>query len=401
MAEVVFSVLIKKDPSNDEYLTIFADLAKIQKNWDVSINHYLLAYEANPLKISNIENALQVCLNAQLFERAELVCKLLTKSDPSNFSYWQTYKQITAYNKNYDATLLALSKMEKINGVSIKLLLEKSAIKEEKNNIDDAISDLIEAFKMDSSDAEPLKRLISINLENQNFKDADYYNHILLEKFIDDPNGYINAAIIALNDSLPKRAINYLYDKVQKFDDNYSVHYLLGTSYFQIKDLPNSEIYLLKALKIFPGSRACKHTLAMIYDQIGSWFKSDSLYLDLISTDSSDAQAYNNYAYSLVERNDNLEIALEMSVIANKIEPKSAPYLDTLGWIYFKLDQYDKALEYVQESFSLDNKNPVILEHLADILKAMDQISKANLIYMQAIDIGGDSLKIKKKMLFE
>ena len=172
--------------------------------------------------------------------------------------------------------------MEKINGVSIKLLLEKSAIKEEKNNIDDAISDLIEAFKMDSSDAEPLKRLISINLENQNFKDADYYNHILLEKFIDDPNGYINAAIIALNDSLPKRAINYLYDKVQKFDDNYSVHYLLGTSYFQIKDLPNSEIYLLKALKIFPGSRACKHTLAMIYDQIGSWFKSDSLYLDLI-----------------------------------------------------------------------------------------------------------------------
>ena len=113
------------------------------------------------------------------------------------------------------------------------------------------------------------------------------------------------------------------------------------------------------------------------------------------------AQAYNNFAYSLVERNDNLELALEMSIIANRIQPKSAPYLDTLGWIYYKLEQYEKALEYVQKSYSLDNTNPVILEHLADILKATNQISKANLIYMQAIDIGGDSLLIQQKIDIE
>ena len=90
-----------------------------------------------------------------------------------------------------------------------------------------------------------------------------------------------------------------------------------------------------------------------------------------------------------------------MSIIANRIQPKSAPYLDTLGWIYYKLEQYEKALEYVQKSYSLDNTNPVILEHLADILKATNQIPKANLIYMQAIDIGGDSLSIQQKINIE
>ena len=188
---------------------------------------------------------------------------------------------------------------------------------------------------------------------------------------------------------------------IEKFEKNYSANYLLGTSYYQIDDLINSEKYLLIALSVFPGSRASKHTLAMIYDQNGSWIKSDSLYLELISTDSTDAQAYNNFAYSLVERNDNLELALEMSIIANRIQPKSAPYLDTLGWIYFKLEQYDKALEYIQASYSIDNTNAVIVEHLADILKATDQISKANLIYMEAIDIGGDSLLIHQKMKIE
>ena len=102
-----------------------------------------------------------------------------------------------------------------------------------------------------------------------------------------------------------------------------------------------------------------------------------------------------------MERKDNLELALEMSLIANKIQPNSAPYLDTLGWIYFHLEQYEKSLEYVQQSYSIDSTNPIIVEHLADILKATNQISKANLIYMQAIDIGGDSLQIKQKIILQ
>ena len=136
---------------------------------------------------------------------------------------------------------------------------------------------------------------------------------------------------------------------------------LLKISYFQIKDLSNAEKYLKQSLKIYPQSRTSKHTLAMIYDQTGVWIKSDSLYFDLINSDSTDAQAYNNFAYSLVERKANLELALEMSLIATRIEPGSAPYLDTLGWIYYNLEQYEKALKYVQKSYSIDAENPVIV----------------------------------------
>ena len=155
---------------------------------------------------------------------------------------------------------------------------------------------------------------------------------------------------------------------------------------------------MTSALSIFPESRNTKHTLALIYDNNGNWRRSDSLYISLISSDSTDAQAYNNFAYSLVERNDNLELALEMALIANRLKPESAPYLDTLGWIYFKLEQLEKALEYIQGSSGIDNTNPTILEHLADVLKATDQIEKANLIYRQAIETGGDSLSIQKKL---
>ena len=400
-AEKEFLFLSKLDPFNDNYMTILGDLSKLQERWNMSVDYYLNAHEINPQNFKALENALQVCLGAELFERAEPTCLMLAMSEPNNLSYWQTYKQITAYNKNYENTLSAISEIERINGSSIKLLMEKSAIKQEQNKDEEAIKYLIGAFEIDSMNIGIIQRLVSIYLEHENFHDAEFYNNILLKEFSNDPSGFINASIISLNNSFPQKAIDYLQPNIEKFNNNYSAHYLLGTSYYQVDDFINSEKHLIKALSIFPGSRSSKHTLAMIYDQNGSWMKSDSLYLDLISTDSADAQAYNNFAYSLVERNDNLELALEMSNIANRLQPKSAPYLDTLGWIYSKLEQYEKALEYIQESYSIDNTNPVILEHLADILKATNQVSKANLIYMQAIEIGGDSLAIQQKINIE
>ncbi len=401
LALVQFLALLKIDRDNDNYLTIVGDLYKLQKQWNNSIDFYLRAFEVNSQNFKALESAMQVSLSAELFEKAEKVCKKLVQYDSNNSNYWITYKQITAYNKNYKNTLLAISELERISGKTTNLTLEKIAILQELNELDSAIKILVEAHNPDSSELDIVKRLVSLYLEKENFIDASIFNKILLKEYPNDQSGYINAAIISLNNDSPGEAIKYLKPHIDKYIDNYSALYLLGTSYFQNEDLINAEKYLNLSLKVYPHSRSSKHTLAMIYDQKGQWIKSDSLYLNLIKTDSTDAQAYNNFAYSLVERKANLELALEMSLIANKIQPNSAPYLDTLGWIYYHLEQYEKSLEYVQQSYSIDSKNPIIVEHLADILRATNQISKANLIYLQAIDIGGDSLKIKQKMLTE
>ena len=400
-ALVQFNALAKIDENNDNYLTIIGDLYKLQKQWNNSIDFYLRAFEVNPQNFKALESALQVSLSVELFETAEKVCKKLVQYAYDNSNYWLTYKQITAYNRNYESTLLAISELERIKGKTTALTLEKSAVMQELNDIDRAIKILLEAHNPDSANLGIVKRLVSLYLEKENYSDAKIFNEILLREFSTDSSGYINAAIISLNNDSPEEAIKYLEPNIDKYLDNYSALYLIGNSYFQIKNLSSAERYLNLSLKVYPQSRSSKHMLAMIFDQTGQWIKSDSLYLDLIKTDSTDAQAYNNFAYSLVERKANLELALEMSLIANKIQPNSAPYLDTLGWIYFHLEQYEKSLEYVQQSYSIDSTNPVIVEHLADILRATNQISKANLIYLQAIDIGGDSLQIHKKMITE
>ena len=139
LAEKEFLMLSNLDTSNDNYITVLGDLAKMQERWSQSVDYYISANKINPQNFKALENALQVCLGAELFEKAESTCLILAKSDRNNSSYWKTYKQITAYNKNYDKTLSAISEIERLEGQSLKLTLEKSAIKQEQNKNDEAL----------------------------------------------------------------------------------------------------------------------------------------------------------------------------------------------------------------------------------------------------------------------
>ncbi|MEE3189011.1 MAG: tetratricopeptide repeat protein, partial [Candidatus Neomarinimicrobiota bacterium] len=260
--------------------------------------------------------------------------------------------------------------LETTRGPTVELLIQKSALYEELDDSENALKEILKAFGRDSLNSDVLNRLVNLLLNDKQIDHAENYNQLLIEKFPDDVRGFINTGFLALNRNKPEDAIVALSSCVEKFPNEFTVHYLLGTSYYQVKDYGNAEVYLLQALGIFPDSRNTKHNLALIYDQIGEWSKSDELYLDLVATDSTDAQAFNNYAYSLADRNEDFELALELAKNAIRLVPKSAPYLDTIGWIYYKLNDYEKAIEFIRESLSIDSSNPVIQDHLNAVIKA-------------------------------
>ena len=136
------------------------------------------------------------------------------------------------------------------------MTLERSAVLQELNDIDNAIKILVEAHVPDVPELDIVKRLVALYLEKENFKDATIFNDILLREYPDDQSGYINAAIISLNNDSPDKAITYLKPNIDKYIDNYSALYLLGTSYFQNEDLSSAEKYLNLALKVYPQSIA-------------------------------------------------------------------------------------------------------------------------------------------------
>ena len=369
-AELVFKELKILDPDNLDYLFTLADLARLQKNWDLAIDYYIEGYQINSMSIKGLEQALQIALTSSSFDRAEEICGLLLEDDPDNIKFLETIRDLTLFSRKFDVALDMIHRIENIQGTTTELLIQKSALYEELNDPEKALNAMFDAFEMDSLNVNVLHRIVSLLLDKEENEKAILYNQLIIDHFPDDPRGFINNAVMALSGKKPEEAILALSPHLDKFSQDFTMQYLLGTAYYQFKDYGNAKIHLTQALAIFPESRNTKHNLALIYDTTGEWDRSDKLYMELISTDSTDAQAFNNYAYSLVERGEDVEFALELAMNAIRLAPKSAPYLDTIGWIYFKMNRYDEAVDFIRQSLSIDPENNTIKEHLEEVVKA-------------------------------
>ena len=385
-AREVYERLHITDPDNLDYIFTIADLHRIQKNWDLSIDYYMLAYDVNTLAIKALEQALQIALSANKLKRAEEICELMHNDTPDDLDILNTYKDLTLYNQNYKKSLSLLEKIEKQSGITNEVLLQRSALYEELDQKELALETALVAHKNDSLNIDILHRIVSLLMDQNQNEEAIKYNQKITKNHPNDPRGFINNAVMAMSSKKPDQAIKALQPHVNKFYSDFTMQYLLGTAYYQTNDFDNAERYLAQALEIYPQSRNTKHNLALIYDSMGEWNLSDQLYIELIESDSTDAQAFNNYAYSLVERDKDIDFALELAQYAISLEPKSAAYLDTIGWIYFKLNHYDEALKYIKESLTIDSNNSTIQGHLNQIIKVKAQNNPSKVQQAKNID---------------
>ena len=118
-------------------------------------------------------------------------------------------------------------------------------------------------------------------------------------------------------------------------------------------------------------------TLAVCYDKLGFSDKSIRLYESILDIDAANYFMMNNLAYVLAERGKELPRAKELALKAVAAEPENASYLDTLGWVLFKLADYDKSREHLEKAASLDTREPEILDHLAHVYQKLGNPEKA------------------------
>ena len=264
----------------------------------------------------------------------------------------------------------------------------------EKNKAKDYLERSIENL---NSNLSSILSLFEIYINDNQLSEAASVADKIISNFPDDWRGYYSRAIVYLNQENYKSMILLLEPIAEGFEKIFSIQYLLGIAYNRFLDSENAILYFNKALSIEPNSKNALHSLAILYDEKSQWENSDEIYIKLINTDDKDAQAYNNYAYSLVERNVKLDQALEMAKKAIEIEPENPSYLDTIGWVYFKLRDFKKAKKYISQSVELNDKNAIVLEHLGDVLMETNDTDEAVEFYKKALFIDQDNSRLKKE----
>lgn len=107
----------------------------------------------------------------------------------------------------------------------------------------------------------------------------------------------------------------------------------------------------------------------------------------------------NNYSYFLSEQDKDLKRALEMSKKVMESEPGNATYIDTYGWILFKLGLYKEAKEQLVRAISLDSTgSEEIFLHYGDVLHALGEDFLAPIYWHKALDAGYDKEEIEERL---
>ncbi|CUU05626.1 Tfp pilus assembly protein PilF [Candidatus Thermokryptus mobilis] len=191
--------------------------------------------------------------------------------------------------------------------------------------------------------------------------------------------------------------IEWMNKGIDKFPDDFILNFLLGLGYHRLDRNNEAVTPLEKALSLDPKNIDVISTLALVYDAIGLTVKSDSLHELGLKISPNNHLILNNYSYTLAERGEKLELALEMAKKAIEQEPENPAYLDTIGWIYFKLGDYEKAKYYIQMAVEKGG-SPVVIEHLGDVYFKLGNIDKAIEYWKKALEKNPSNEKLKEKI---
>ena len=140
------------------------------------------------------------------------------------------------------------------------------------------------------------------------------------------------------------------------------------------------------------------------YERLGNYEKADADLLKSIDIDPNDAYSLNYLAYSWLERNYRIDDAIKMLNIAYKEKPNDPYILDSIGWAYYMVEDFEKAENFLRQAVQLMPDDPIVNDHYGDILWKLNRKIQANYFWKNVLQIDEteDEMKnnINEKLIF-
>jgi tetratricopeptide (TPR) repeat protein len=173
-------------------------------------------------------------------------------------------------------------------------------------------------------------------------------------------------------------------------DDSF-IQFFIGTAYLLSDENENAVTWLERASRA-PARKPFKSvvfsTLGDAQSNLGNSEEADRVYELALRYDPENHNAMNNFAYNLSVRGENLERAQELALKAMELDPENAAYLDTMGWVFYKLGEYEKAKRFIKASIDLNEQeaSAEVLEHLGDVHDKLNNPEEAKKWWKRALE---------------
>lgn len=286
----------------------------------------------------------------------------------------------------------------------------------------------------------PADNLIATRLLAIYESDGDYEKGIVLARKIIESSPFDRPLIQRLG------VMYYLQDSLRLADsvftylqnngiNDLSLQYYVGRVAFLMGDLPRAEEYFkrisiaadsiidgwmnlgmvyhemdslaaeiatyekaLPSLKALDDSLVVSFSLAAALEQSGQFDRAVELFEFIIKHRPDHAPSLNYLGYMLIDKGIKLDYARQLIEKALQVSPDNGAYIDSYGWLMYRMGEYRKALEQLTLAYKYINDDPVVLHHLGDIYEALDELDQARIYWKKALELDPNNEALKEKL---
>ena len=200
-------------------------------------------------------------------------------------------------------------------------------------------------------------------------------------------------------------AIEVLIELTRQYPNSANGFRTLGNHYRRLEVYDKAEVSYGEAIKLYTAKGDADWFLYYVRgitrERLDIWELAEKDFRKALSLNPNQPQVLNYLGYSLIEKNSNLEEALDMIERAVKASPDSGYIVDSLGWGYYKLGRYKKALPNLERAAELMPIDPIINDHLGDVYWMVGRKTEAEFQWRRALSFDPeeeDVDRIKKKL---
>ncbi|MBP8081956.1 MAG: hypothetical protein KAZ87_02010 [Spirochaetes bacterium] len=175
---------------------------------------------------------------------------------------------------------------------------------------------------------------------------------------------------------------------------NPRVYYISALSNFDVRNYQASLSDIKKAIELSPEDPYIRFHAAITYEKLSKTADAAREMEEALKYDKENPGYLNFLGYIYVDSNINLEKAGEMIQSALSKEPNNGAFLDSIGWLHYKKDNYSEAYKYLyrgmQNLAAAKTEDPVVYDHLGDVSLKLGKKEKAVEYWKKALSFKAD-----------
>lgn len=197
-----------------------------------------------------------------------------------------------------------------------------------------------------------------------------------------------------------EEAIDELKALAEAYPDTLRFRVALGDTLMQLDRFKEARSAYDQAIAGFssdlPGQWATYFQRAIALTKLDEWTAAEADFRKALELSPEEPNVLNYLGYTYVERQENLDEALDMIERAVAARPDSGYIVDSLGWVFFRLGRYDEAVEQMERAVELIPVDPILNDHLGDTYWAVGRKREAEFQWSRALSFVTDDTDIEE-----